>query len=317
MSRLAGLAVSIALLCSGSCTTPEPSRTYRFVFDQMIFGVADDDGEETIADGLDLDDSDGPVQLPGGAPNPCSQNGDDPDYISPAGERGIDDRLGGQLEFFTRLLSGGDGTDTDRLRSVFQESISAGLLVVLVEFDRVDSLEDDDDVLARVSIGSGAGGAVVVGTDGRLLSGQTFLLNPDIPSFEQRVRIVNGVVELRGVQTQLVGSISGIDIDVPVTTGRLRLTLHDEETVTGVLGVALDWSAIAELVAMVGGTADSLAAIVQRTLQGLADVVNPDTGTCDGVSASFRVHGVPAFIYPGTGAADVGTVPPAADAGPP
>lgn len=313
--RSSGLACVVALLCSASCTAPESSRTYRFVFDQMVLGVAEVDGDEIISDGLDLDDSVGPVLLADGSPNPCSVPVADPDYVSHEGEPGIDNRFGGQLEIFARLLSGGDGTNTDRVRSIFQESISAGLLIVLVEFEGVDSLVDDDDVTARVSIGSGEGGVAAVGTDGRLLSGQTFAVNRDVPPFERRVRIVNGVVELEGIETQLVGAISGIDLDMPVRSGRLRLTFHDEEVVTGELGAALDWSALADVVGMIGGTADDLVVLARRTLQGLADVVNPATGTCDGLSASFRVHGVPAFVYPDESVVDGGALPDGADAG--
>ncbi|MCA9534638.1 MAG: hypothetical protein KC593_13195 [Myxococcales bacterium] len=313
VSRLSLTVLLVASLCSGSCASPEPSRTYHFVFDQLVLGVAEPDGEEMVSDGLDLDGSDGPVSLPDGAPNPCSSHGDDPDYVSREGERGVDNRLGGQLEFFARILSGGDGTNTERIRSIFQESISAGLLIVLVEFDGVDSLLNDDNVMARLYIGTGS--AVAVGTDGRLLSGQTFLVNPDIPSVAQRVRIVDGVVELQGVQTRLVGAISGIDLDMPMTSGRLRLTFHGDEVVTGVLGGALDWGALADVVGMIGGAADGLTVIARRTLQGLADVVNPETGECDGLSASFRVHGVPAFIYPSEVAAGDGVPGQRADAG--
>ena len=310
VALLVGL--SVASLCSGSCASPDTSRTYHFVFDQLVLGLADRSGEVVVSDGFDLDGSDGPVSLPGGAPNPCSSHGADADYVSREGERGVDNVLAGNLEFFATALSGGDGTNTDRIRSIFQESISAGLLIILVEFEGVDSLVNDDDVTARIYIGTG--GTVAVGTDGRLLSGQTFRVNRDIPADAQRVRIVDGVVELEGIRTQLVGAISGIDLDMPVTSGRLRLTFHGDEVVTGVLGAALDWNALADVVGMIGGAATALTAIARRTLQGMADVVNPDTGTCDGLSASFRVHGVPAFIYPSELAGD-GTLAGAADAG--
>src|SRR5690606_24711994 len=82
VSRLSLTVLLVASLCSGSCASPEPSRTYHFVFDQLVLGVAEPDGEEMVSDGLDLDGSDGPVSLPDGAPNPCSSHGDDPDYVS-------------------------------------------------------------------------------------------------------------------------------------------------------------------------------------------------------------------------------------------
>lgn len=102
---------------------------------------------------------------------------DHPDWAAPDGRLGIDNQLaGGGLAQVVRLLAEQEEDSTALFEGLVQGAVTAGTLLVLLRFDDVNSFENDDDVTMTVLLGEPF--AVGVGTDGRLLAGQSFDIRP-------------------------------------------------------------------------------------------------------------------------------------------
>ena len=282
------LGVGLAL---PSCTeTPPPGETYVYVIDEVrILARAEVIDGVSVVDGFDIDGFDGAA--PGG--NCRSQEQDD--YVAPDGRRGIDNQLaGGGLASVVRLLAMQEEDSSALFEGLVQGAVTAGTLLVLMKFDDVSSFENDDDVTLTLLAGQPFN--VGVGTDGRLLAGQSFDIRPDTEPVVIHTAIRDGVLLADGVNLQLIGSILDVSFEIPISLGHLRVEFNPNGTVTGVLGGALPWNTLADVIPRIGG-AGQFATLGRAILRGIADVMNFETGECDRLSASMRVHGVPAFIY--------------------
>ncbi len=295
-------------LLSLSCEDQGPGETYVFVVDELriLIDPVEVDGVEII-DGFNIDGFDGPA--PEG--NVCrAQN--QADYVAPDGTTGIDNQFaGGGLVSLVTLLAMQEEDSASIFEGLVQGAVTGGTLLILLELEDVNSFVNDSQVTLNLYLGQPFG--VAVGTDGRLLAGQSFDVKPDIEPVVVQTSIRDGVLLADGIEILLAASILDVEFEIPISLGRLRLEFNPNGTVTGVLGGALPWSDIADVIPRIGG-AQQFAGIGRTILGGLADVMNFETGECDRLSASIRVHGVPAFLYddqPDTaGGADAGVSAP-------
>lgn len=279
--------VALATAALPSCAESAPGETHVYVIDELRILTSPEvvDGV-SIVDGFDLDGVDGP---PAGAT--CR---DHPDWVAPDGRLGIDNQLaGGGLAQVVRLLAEQEEDSTALFEGLVQGAVTAGTLLVLLRFDDVNSFENDDHVTMTVLLGEPF--AVGVGTDGRLLAGQSFDIRPDTEPVVVETRIRDGVLHAEGVELGLTGSILDVEFDIPLTLGQMRVEFNPNGTVTGVLGGALPWNTIADVIPRIGG-ASQYADLGRRVLGAMADIMNLETGQCNRLSASIRTHGVPAFI---------------------
>lgn len=293
--RFPGPVVALATLCgslglaSVGCEETVAGETYVYVIDDMriLIEPSEVDGVAMI-DGFDIDGFDG------AAPDGICRNAERPDYIAPDGRPGIDNGLaGGGLVNLVTLLAEQEEDSADIFAGLVQSAVTGGTLLVLLEFEDVNSFENDSHVTLRIVLGQPFD--VGVGTDGRLLAGQSFDLRPVEPVvIETSIR--DGVLLADGVALQLEGSILDVEFELPISLGQLRVEFNPNGTITGVLGGALPWRTLADVIPRIGG-ASQFAALGATILRGIADIMNFETGECDRISASIRVHGVPAFIY--------------------
>ncbi|MCA9577630.1 MAG: hypothetical protein H6726_11165 [Sandaracinaceae bacterium] len=305
--RLCGAAlagcVTIAGVAAGAagCDETVPGETYVYVIDDMRILIDPEPADEGpgVIDGFDVDGVDGPV-AEGNACRAVQQE----DYTAPDGRHGIDNGLaGGGLVGLVTLLAAQEEDSADIFAGLVQSAVTGGTLLVLLEFQDVNSFENDDHVILRVALGEPFD--VGVGTDGRLLSGQSFDLR-DVEPVVIETSIEDGVLFASGISLQLEGSILDVEFELPISLGQLRVDFNPNGTITGVLGGALPWTTLADVIPRIGG-ASQFATLGRAILRGIADVMNVETGECDRISASIRVHGVPAFIYGDTaGTADAG-----------
>jgi hypothetical protein len=281
--------MAVATAALSSCAGNAPGETHVYVIDELRILVSPEivDGVP-IVDGFDIDGVDGPP--PGGNCRAMNQA----DYVAPDGRTGIDNQLaGGGLATVVRLLAEQEEDSSALFEGLVQGAVTAGTLLVLLQFDDVNSFVNDDHVTMTLLLGQPFN--VGVGTDGRLLAGQSFDIRADTEPVVVETRIRDGVLLAQGVELELTGSILDVEFEIPITLGQLRVEFNPNGTVTGVLGGALPWNTIADVIPRIGGAAQ-FATLGRRILGGIADIMNFETGECDRLSASIRVHGVPAFI---------------------
>lgn len=276
-TRLAlALLITLSVSCGEDGLAPP---NYAFVMTEVsLIAAAEEDGSVR---GLNLDDrvDDEPAQ------ETCNKL----DFTAPDGTPGIDN----QLSLFGPILGlfGGDP------EALVQGAINEGSLLVLVEFEGLDSFENDRDVTVRVHFGEGP---TDVGNDGRLVPGQSFDIKPGTMSVEVRgVRLVDGHMDVRGFETVLPVSVLDQRFDLPIFSGQLSLDFDAENgEINGMLGGGLPTRTLIEdLILMIPGGED-VATIATLALTRMADLGANDEGGCDLVSTALTVHGVTAFVLP-------------------
>lgn len=297
------VAVALTFASAPACEpAPPPGETLVFVVDEIRFLIEAEvvDGVR-IVDGFDVDGIDGPV--PEG--NTCFSE-DQMDRVAPDGRTGIDNSLaGGSLVTLVTLLADQDEPSAEIFENLVQGAVTGGTLLVLVEFDDVDSTVNDSRVGVTLHLAEPFN--VGVGTDGRLLSGQTFDISPSSPSIRVEASIRDGVLHARDLRMQLAGSILDQDFDLPVDRGQLAVTFQPNGTIAGVLGGAVPSRSLTAV--LEHSQFNGVRTLGERFITRLSDVMNPETGECDSLSVAARVHGVPAFVFTESRLSDAGSAP--------
>ena len=253
--------------------------TYTYVLAEVaLIAEANEDGSVI---GLNLDDR--VDDMP--APESCNKL----DFTGPNGEPGVDN----QLSLFGPILGlfGGDPA------ALIQGAINEGSLLILLEFEGLDSFENDNNVTVRIHFGTGP---TDVGNDGLLVPGQSFDIKPDTVSVEMRnMRIVDGHMDADTFETVLPVAILDQRFNLPIFSGHVSVDF-DTETgeITGLLGGGIPTQTlIDDLILMIPGGQD-IAPIASLSLSRLADLEPNDIGGCLHLSTAMTIHGVTAFLLP-------------------
>jgi hypothetical protein len=260
--------------------TAVKKTTYLVVLDKLGFSREDPVG---IAPGFNLDDQ-------------ISEEGDEdtcgiPDYTSPEGEEGIDN----QLAFIEPALGAvGLGAAEDLIQSTIQE----GGILIMMQIDGVDDLVNDPEVQLTIRTGLGV---PLLGTDGLLLSGQTFHLHPESPdSLAQIGTIEDGILNAGPFVAILPIRVFGVDYAVTFERTRIRARwTEDGGLEDGMMGGSIpvaDLLAVGERAAIDDG---SVLTGLKLVLNGTADMDKNEEGKCMSISGTFVFTGVSAFYFPG------------------
>ena len=141
--------------CTGCAASDGPGETATFVMSRLDF-VTEPEADGTVR-GFNLDG----VDHTGGADaKGCFK----PDYVSPEGESGVDNQLsslGAALVVF----------GADSVSAIVQNMVNEGTLLLIIEVGDLHDWENDPHVTLRFRLGMGP---VDVGTDSRLVPGQSF-----------------------------------------------------------------------------------------------------------------------------------------------
>jgi hypothetical protein len=247
----------------------------RLVVVQRLLFVREIDG---VSDGFDLDGED----TADGAADGCGI----PDLAGPDGQDGVDNA-------FAYLLPALELTEAAAVEGLIQSTIDSGELLLSIELGEVD--DPREDACVDLAVGR-AVGVPMIGTDGRLLSGQTF--DPaDLPSFEvPEVALAGGVFEAP-IEMALPISIFGIDLVFAMKDGRIRGELHEDGTMTGVFAGGVEIAYLLQIAAE-ENVDPGLHDIMAGLLGAWADLAPADDGECTQVSITFAFEAVPAFWYP-------------------
>lgn len=262
-----------------ACATPEAPiapdpETQTLVMSTLSFGRRDENG---LAWGFDLDDLVSDAADPAG----CYK----PDLVDPDGLEGIDSA-------FSALVPALEATEAKAVETLIQDSINNGNLLLMVQISGIDSEEYDDCVHLRIGR---ATGAPLLGTDGSLLDGQTFALNPDIsPSNVECAVMDHGSVRAGPFSMHLPIQVLDVEVDFAVQNAWIRVDLAEDGTAWGYFDGAVPNSDILRIV-----EEDDLASIrdlVTGLIEGAADQHVNEPDTCDGLSVVFEYTGKKAFI---------------------
>ena len=213
----------------------------------------------------------------------CSKD----DFVDTSGATGIDNQL-------ARLLPLIDLAGQGAVDALVQAAIGEGRLLVLIS---IQPLEGD-----RVALGFERGdGVPLLGTDSKVLSGQTLALHPEtMLGVTEGTRNADGSITADAFALKLPIVVFGILylLDLPET--QMRFTVDESGNITtGILGGAVP---VEQLIGFARQAGDSSGNDFVSTFgEGIRDAAdmerNNDTGVCDKMSLAATFDGVPAFKF--------------------
>lgn len=258
-------------------SAPEP-QTFLTVIDTMAFAAADDNGRVA---GFDLDGRTSPA----GEPESCGHG----DAVDPSGQEGIDNQLATLVPLFE--LAGIGAAE-----GLIQGAIADGGLILMLQVDGIDSLDDDPEVTLMLRAGTGL---PLLGTDGKLLAGQTFALHPESPdSVASVAHIEGGVLEAGPFGLRLPVSVFGVSYTLTMHDARIRATwTEDGGMVEGVLGGAVPYSDLLEIGRLAAMDDGSVLPTIELLFEDAVDMTPDENGVCTRISAAFRFTAVSGFLF--------------------
>jgi hypothetical protein len=209
-----------------------------------------------------------------------------PDLVSPDGVEGIDNAFS---TFLPIILA----TEGAAIEGLLQEAIDSGDLLFMVQLEDVD--DPVNDTCINVSVLQGLG-TPRLGTDGVLLSGQTFDIDPTVaPSRVEGLALVDGKVEARGIEMAIPMQIFDVSLLLELHDAALSLTLRPDGTASGYIGGGIE---IQYLIDILEGRGDiAIADLAIDLLRTYADLYPDDSGTCPQLSAVLEFEATSAFLF--------------------
>ena len=239
------------------------------VIQSLLFGRA----EDGVSDGFDLDGTTDPT---------CGIA----DFVGPDGAGGIDNA-------FAYLLPALELTEAAAVESLVQAAIASGELMITLEIEGLDDPVDDPCVALVLGRASGT---PMLGTDGRLLPGQTLDRDPTIPVVRiEDVAVVDGSFEAPFSIT-LPLTIFEVDLEFTLVDGRIRGQVLPDGSVVGAFGGGVDIDYLLTIAAEENVDA-SLHDILAALLGTWADLAPDDAGECTQVSITFEYQSTSVFYF--------------------
>ena len=210
------------------------------------------------------------------------------DFLSPEGEPGIDNQLATLVPLF-------EGIGIGALEGLVQNSIKEGGLLIMLQADDLDSDLDDPDVSLRMRFGQGS---PLLGTDGLLLSGQTFHPSPEAEEITiDDARLEGGILSGGPFEAVLPVVVFGVKYVLPLHNAHLTaVPTYDGGLEQGILGgeVAIDdLMGIANQAAAFDG---SILGGVTLVLNGRGDLGRDENGNRRRLSGAFTFTAASAYL---------------------
>jgi hypothetical protein len=233
-------------------------------------------GDAGVSDGFDLDGADGDAIG-------CYV----PDFTSPDGARGIDNA-------FAYVLPLLELTEAAAVEGLVQTAIASGELLITLDLSELD--DDSDDACVDLAIGR-ALGPPLLGTDGLVLSGQTFDPNPDVTPVALPDVAMDGGVLRAPVSLSVPLQIFNVSLDFQLLDGMIELDRQPDGSVTGKFAGGVEIQSIID-VAGAENVDSQLQGIVEGLMDTYGDLKPDETGQCTRISMGFSFTAVPAFWFP-------------------
>lgn len=212
-----------------------------------------------------------------------------PDFTSPEGEPGIDNQLATLVPLFEVVGIGA-------VEGLVQNSIKEGGLLIMLEAGDVNDRVDDPEITLQLRLGQGT---PLLGTDGLLLSGQTFHAHEGAESSEiPNARIEGGVLRGGPFEAVLPIVVFGVEYELPLHNAFLKADLtYDGSLENGIMGGEVIIADILAIAMRANAADGSILPAVRGVLNGRGDL-DPDAGgVCQRISGAFDFGGVSAFLY--------------------
>lgn len=208
------------------------------------------------------------------------------DYTSPDGVQGVDNAM-------ARLIPALEATEAAALEPLINQNINIGEVLMLFGISGLDDPRDDEEVSVTFVRGFGA---PIVGSDGRIVSGQTYDRDLDLePVSVQTGSIVDGVLEASGVDVAFPISIFDADPVLDIRDVSLHFEYDERGDFTGYLGGALNYQAILD-----GLEEAAIDSALRETLPILFESnadLDADGESCSRLSITMEFEGVNAYLF--------------------
>jgi len=242
-----------------SAAVMEESSVY--VIDELLFARRSDEGTW----GFDIDGR--------SSSHVDSQGCFHEDLVDPMGNDGIDNALSG-------IVPALELTEAAAIEPLIDAAIRDGSLQFILEIE-------ESEVIIHRGIG-----AAMVGTDGKILDSQSFVVEPEPLQILSFFSDQDTLLAL-GLEFPLRLSVMGEDIQMDMYQGGLRWSKQEDGTLFGVLGGGIPTENLIELVEIEEvGPNELFRGFVEST----ADLFPDASGKCQFFSAGFVFHAIPAFL---------------------
>jgi len=277
----------LALACgapSTSADSAEPDLStcdasggrQHWVLNSLLFVRVEEDGS---SDGFDLD---GAVTDFGDSAG-CGI----PDMVSPTGQVGVDNA-------FARLIPVLETTEFISAETIIDAHIKNGEILLIPEIAGAEDLQQDECVSIALRRGTGE---PMTDTTGSMLPAQTFDLDPEFPAVEiPEVSIVDGQVEGGPITLDLALDILDASIRFTLLDGMIRYQVHEDGTISGVVGGGLSTDQLRE-VSQAANIMDDVFELIDSLVDSVADLAPDAEGQCTQVSVTLKFTGVPVYVF--------------------
>ena len=210
------------------------------------------------------------------------------DYTNELGEDGVDNAI-------ARLVPILEQTEAIAAEDLIHQAINSGELLVLFQMDGLDDVSANDaSVDLTVLRGSGS---PIVGTDGNLVSGQTFDIDTSVEATGQEdVVLENGILTAEDLTLTIPLEIFDAKLTAILENASVRIFWNEDGSFHGYMGGALDYWAIVNM-AIDSNVDQALAESLPLLFGANADLDPNGTGTCTHISFTFTFTGVSAFVF--------------------
>lgn len=279
--------LALLLACTEpATTTAAPSTTpatcdatggrEHWVLTSLTFVRVNEDG---TSDGFDLDghstdfgDSEG-----------CGI----PDMVAPDGRTGIDNA-------FARLIPVLETTEFIAAETIIDAQIKNGEILLIPEIAGAESLVQDDCVTLALRRGQGQ---PMTDTNGAVLADQTLDLDPEFAAVEIPDRpLVDGRVEGAPMLLDLPLEILDASVRFTLLDGAIRYEIHEDGTLTGVVGGGLSTAQLRE-VSQAANIMDDVFELIDSLVDSVADLAPDPNGQCTQISIALAFQGVPVYVF--------------------
>lgn len=219
-------------------------------------------------------------------------DGDDPagcyweDLESPEGQDGVDNQF---ATLVPALEVAGGGVVEDFI----QTAIHDGSILVMLILEGLDDPVDDDHLVITMTSGVGK---PLVGTDGYLVPGQTFALDPDAAVSVMDASLTGGEITAGPFDGSLPVVVFGIQYVLELRDAWITFELTAEGDLRdGLFGGGITVDSLVE-VAELSGDKDVIG-LFGPLIPNAADLAPGPDGVCTQVSAALSFDGAGAFVH--------------------
>jgi hypothetical protein len=210
-----------------------------------------------------------------------------PDYTRPDGTEGIDNAM-------ALALPALEATEAGALEPLLNSQINEGSILLMLELSDLDDLVNDDCV--TLDVGQ-ATGMPLVGSDDRLLAGQTLDWDPEAPRFSLPDLVLrDGVLEAGPFELDIPFSVFNQEQRLVLHDAQILIALADDGTAGGTFGGGVEVEKLLEFTQQ-----SNVDTEVFETLVSLIDLISDmaidDSGTCQQISLNLDYQAVSAWTY--------------------